>query len=215
MKVAIMQPYFVPYAGYFRLFSTADLFVIYDCVQFPRRGWVHRNRFLEGEKENWVTLPLEKCSRDTLIKDLRFRSEASSWFDDLVKRYAFLAKVGSFKAWNQRDTLVDYLEKSLGDLCRDLAIPFDTLRSSELPIRPELRGQDRILEICRQVGAKEYINLSGGADLYDASQFKDCGIDLRFLKPYQGSYESILARVYKEPLDLIREEIVTQCDTDE
>jgi hypothetical protein len=41
-----MQPYFVPYAGYFRLFAASDLFVIYDCVQFPRRGWVHRNRLV-------------------------------------------------------------------------------------------------------------------------------------------------------------------------
>jgi hypothetical protein len=43
--VAVMQPYFMPYAGYFRLFCAADVFVMFDCVQFRRRGWVHRNRF--------------------------------------------------------------------------------------------------------------------------------------------------------------------------
>ena len=44
-----MQPYFVPYAGYFRLFAASDLFVIYDCVQFPRRGWVHRNKMFAAD----------------------------------------------------------------------------------------------------------------------------------------------------------------------
>ena len=58
---AVMQPYFFPYAGYFRLFAASDLFVIYDCVQFPRRGWVHRNLLPDASgSERWLTLPLEK-----------------------------------------------------------------------------------------------------------------------------------------------------------
>ena len=60
--VAVMQPYFIPYAGYFRLFAASDLFVIYDCVQFPRRGWVHRNRLLDRSgKLRWLTLPLDRA----------------------------------------------------------------------------------------------------------------------------------------------------------
>src|SRR5437016_2188558 len=66
--VAIMQPYFLPYAGYFRLFAASDLFVIYDCVQFPRRGWVHRNRLTDARGlERWLTLPLEKAPQHVLI----------------------------------------------------------------------------------------------------------------------------------------------------
>ena len=75
--VAIMQPYFLPYAGYFRLFAATDLFVIYDCVQFPRRGWVHRNRLVDASgKERWLTLPLAKVPQRTLIRDLCFASDA-------------------------------------------------------------------------------------------------------------------------------------------
>ena len=71
--VAIMQPYFFPYAGYFRLLAQSDLFVIYDCVQFPRRGWVHRNKLpdIYGVTQ-WLTLPLLKASQDVLIRDLQF-----------------------------------------------------------------------------------------------------------------------------------------------
>src|SRR3990167_6427798 len=74
--VAIMQPYFVPYLGYFRLFSQTDLFVIYDCVQFPRRGYVHRNQVPDQNgTPQWLTLPLEKCDQKTAILDLQWRSE--------------------------------------------------------------------------------------------------------------------------------------------
>src|SRR3979411_2469618 len=77
--VAIMQPYFIPYAGYFRLFAASDLFVIYDCVQFARRGWVHRNRLVDrGGTERWLTLPLQKAPRDVLIRDLRFAPDAAA-----------------------------------------------------------------------------------------------------------------------------------------
>jgi len=75
--VAIMQPYFIPYAGYFRLFAASDLFVVYDCVQFPRRGWVHRNRLVDRNGAlRWLTLPLRSAPQDVLIRDLQFASDA-------------------------------------------------------------------------------------------------------------------------------------------
>ena len=81
--IAIMQPYFIPYAGYFRLFAASDLFVIYDCVQFPRQGWVHRNRLVDTSgKERWLTLPLAKAPQQVLIRDLRFAPNAESEFLD-------------------------------------------------------------------------------------------------------------------------------------
>jgi hypothetical protein len=77
LTIAIMQPYFFPYAGYFRLLAASDLFVIYDCVQFPRRGWVHRNKLLDASGEaRWLTLPLEKAPQSVLIQDLRFPPDA-------------------------------------------------------------------------------------------------------------------------------------------
>src|SRR6478672_877532 len=77
LTVAVMQPYFIPYAGYFRLFAASDLFVIYDCVQFQREGWVHRNRLTDPFGANrWLTLPLEKSPLATPIRDLRFVPDA-------------------------------------------------------------------------------------------------------------------------------------------
>ena len=80
--IAIMQPYFIPYAGYFRLFAVSDLLVIYDCVQFARRGWVHRNRLPDRSGvERWLTLPLAKAPQSVLIKDLRFPEDAAALLD--------------------------------------------------------------------------------------------------------------------------------------
>ena len=92
--VAIMQPYFFPYAGYFRLFAAADQFVIYDCVQFPRRGWVHRNRLPDANgAPAWLTLPLEKASRNLTISELRFPSDAVSRFTVQIPRFLDLCAV--------------------------------------------------------------------------------------------------------------------------
>src|SRR5262245_31097005 len=90
--VAIMQPYFFPYAGYFRLFAASDLFVIYDCVQFTRRGWVHRNMLTDVSGEaRWLTLPLEKAPQDVLIRDLRFPPNAAELLADRLRRLSLAA----------------------------------------------------------------------------------------------------------------------------
>jgi len=70
-----MQPYFFPYAGYFRLFAMTDIFLFLDDVQFPRTGWVHRNKFHTiNSGIEWITLPLEKGDRNsTKITDLKYR----------------------------------------------------------------------------------------------------------------------------------------------
>src|SRR6476619_972718 len=89
--MAIMQPYFIPYAGYFRLFAASDLFVIYDCVQFPRRGWVHRNKMFGADgRECWLTLPLAKMARDVRIRDLSFSADAGAILQERMRRIPLL-----------------------------------------------------------------------------------------------------------------------------
>src|SRR5689334_2859030 len=69
--VAVMQPYFFPYAGYFRLFAQVDEFISFDCVQFRRRGRIHRTEVPgPGGSLQWLTLPLAYAPRETLIRDV-------------------------------------------------------------------------------------------------------------------------------------------------
>jgi hypothetical protein len=211
--VAIMQPYFLPYAGYFRLFAAADLFVIYDCVQFPRRGWVHRNRLVDASgKERWLTLPLAKAPQQTLIRDLRFAADAADTFPDRLRSFADLAQAPRSTSpimdalHDVSGTPLNYIERLLHRVVGYLDLPWNVIRSSSLDVPESFRGQDRILEIVRRLGAREYVNSPGGRLLYDRDRFAHAGIALRFLSDYAGPNGSILARVLAEqPQDIAQD----------
>lgn len=195
-----MQPYFFPYAGYFRLLSEVHEFVIYDCVQHPRRGRVHRTQVPgpSGTAE-WLTLPLARQPRETRIADLRFADGARATFDSRLRRLGWLDSASGPASPAIRDYLhadltdvMDYLEAGLR-LCSGL-LGIDPIisRSSSLRIDGELRGQDRILAIVAAHGADEYINAPGGRELYQVERFADIGATLRFLPPYVGPHRHLL-----------------------
>lgn len=209
-----MQPYFIPYAGYFRLLLGADLFIVYDCVQFPRRGWLHRNRLPNREgKLQWLTLPLAKAPQSVAIKDLVFQPNAAATLGAEFGRFPLLTSTagdptGLRQALLALDNLpVDYIESLLALCASRLGLPWRSIRSSSLRIPAELTGQDRILAITAAVGARCYVNASGGRGLYDPARFAAAGVKLRFLSEYEGSYASILARLLEEPAVAIAAEI--------
>ena len=70
MKVAIMQPYFMPYLGYFQLITAVDRFVIYDDVNYIKRGYINRNAILIDGHAHSFTLPLRKASQNKLIHEI-------------------------------------------------------------------------------------------------------------------------------------------------
>jgi WbqC-like protein len=212
--VAIMQPYFLPYAGYFRLFTASDLFVIYDCVQFPRRGWVHRNVLPDASgAERWLTLPLEKAPQSALIRDLLFPSDAGERLAERLRSFPLIARCPRSAApllaalTDIRGTPLDHIERLLELTVAYCGLRWRVIRSSSLNVAAEIRGQDRILEIARRVGAKRYVNASGGRDLYDAEAFDQAGIELRFLADYPGPRASILTRMLRDDRHDLAEDI--------
>jgi hypothetical protein len=211
--VAIMQPYFLPYAGYFRLFAASDLFVIYDCVQFPRRGWVHRNRLVDARGvERWVTLPLAKAPRHVLIRDLRFSHDALELLAARLRPFRLEAEdyeVQKILATMRevRGSPVDYLERLLKSVVMYLGLSWSVMRSSALEVPTAIRGQQRILEISRRVGAARYVNAPGGTKLYDHNAFADAGMELCFLDRYPGPSSSILTRLIEESRDSLVEDV--------
>ena len=217
MTIAVMQPYFVPYAGYFRLFAAADVVVMFDCVQFPRRGRVHRNVVPDaGGTARWLTLPLEKAPREALIGELRLAADAASRLERAIRRFPVLQRARErgdpllerVLAVTTRDAAA-YLCGSLGAAARELGFEQPLLRSSALGIPREARGQERVVEIARRLGATRYVNLSGGRRLYERERFTREGIDLRFLTPYRASALSILPRLLTQPAAALRREILT------
>jgi hypothetical protein len=215
-----MQPYFVPYAGYFRLFAASDLFVIYDCVQFPRRGWVHRNKMFAADgQECWLTLPLAKMPREVRIRDLSFSADADAILQERMRRIPLLAThrqpepeiLESLK--RIVGTPVDYLERLLREIVSCLGLRWHTIRSSSLNLPDSLHGQDRIIEIARRLGATRYINAPGGRALYDPERFASAGIELRFLDHYRGPSSSILQRILEEDRQSLSDDILAASET--
>ncbi len=192
LRVAIMQPYFFPYAGYFRLMAQSDLFVILDDVQFPRRGRVHRCEIAPG---TWLTLPLARAARDTRINRLDWAPEARTSLD------ARLAGAGIDKAvssplhahlFGPLPSVPDFLERGLRLVTELLGLSVRFMRSSALDLPAGLRGQNRILAILDALGASHYINAPGGRDLYQAHAFAAHGMTLEFLPPYRGAFPYLL-----------------------
>ena len=199
MKVAIMQPYFFPYIGYFQLINAVDVFVIYDSIEFSKKGWINRNRILVNNKDYVFTLPLKKDS-DFLNVDERFLSD--NWNSDKIK---LLNKIKeSYRkapfyndviviledALNYEDkNLFDFIKNSLIKVLDYLEIKTKIIQSSEVDFDNSLKNQDKVIAICNAMNARTYINPIGGIELYDKEVFKASGIELQFLKANPITYQ--------------------------
>lgn len=200
-----MQPYFVPYTGYFRLLSETDLFVIYDCVQFQRRGWLHRNKIPDySGTPQWLTLPMEKAPQSVLIKDLKLTNTAEKEIPSRLNKFPLktedpLLKQKILTNMVPKSTnVVDYICELLKYFSEYLGISWNVVKSSSLNLPDHLKGMDRIIEIVKRVDGTRYLNAPGGRDLYDAETFSAHGLTLEFLSDYSGDMSSILNRVLAE-----------------
>jgi hypothetical protein len=197
MTIAIMQPYFLPYIGYFQLLNTVDKFVLYDDVNFINRGWINRNNMLVGGKPYLFTIPLVNASQNRLIHEVQLSDEAS-WRKKLTKtvQQAYL-KAPYFQIvfplfekmiHQEAKDVSDLIHQSLLDLTGYLGIDTEIVRSSRIYDNSTHKGQDRILDICRKEGATHYINPIGGQELYNKALFEQEGIQLNFIKSILHPY---------------------------
>ena len=214
-KIAIMQPYFFPYLGYYRLLASTDIFVIYDCVQFPRRGWVHRNKFmLINGISDWLTLPIKKSPQKTKIKDIYFLDDARDKLTQSLEKFLYLKNRNKSEQLfnlmlNLHENLSTYLISQLKAVSSIFGYTPTILRSSSLYISADLKGEDRIIEINKCLDSKVYINSPGGTSLYSIETFKNHGIEIKFLRPYIGSYSSVFERLLLESIDMLKKEIAS------
>lgn len=199
MKVAIMQPYFFPYIGYFQLINAVDVFVIYDSIEFSKKGWINRNRILVNDKDYVFTLPLKKGS-DFLNVNQRFLSD--NWNSDKIKLLNKI-KEAYRKAPFYTDVIVilenalNYENKNLFSFIKNsllktldyLEIKTKIIQSSEVDFDNSLKNQDKVIAICNALNAKTYINSIGGLELYDKEVYKAIGLELQFLKANPITYQ--------------------------
>jgi hypothetical protein len=199
MKLAIMQPYFFPYIGYFQLMNTVDEFVIYDKIKFTKKGWINRNKILINNQGEYITLPLRKGSDFSPVNE---RYLADTWPQDRKKMlnkineayrkspffnevYPLLEECLNYPD----DNLFNVLFHSLDQVKNYLKITTPFIISSTIPFDEELKAEKMVIQICKERKTNIYINPIGGLDLYDPCNFKDENIDLFFLKTDEIVYK--------------------------
>lgn len=191
MKVAIMQPYFLPYIGYFQLINAVDKFVIYDDVNFINRGWINRNNFLNGDKPFLITVPLNGASQNKKINEIHLDLD-QKWRKKLLKTIdSFYRNSPHFNTLfpelqeimlNSNNYSISAFNTSLIHwVVNYLSIDSRIIDSSAHYLNAHLKGEERIINICEIEEATTYINPTGGIELYGENKFDSKGIDLRFI----------------------------------
>ena len=182
-----MQPYFLPYLGYFQMVNAVDRFVFYDDVNYIKGGWINRNFLGDG----LFTIPLIKLSSFKKINEIEV-NWSSREIIKLEKRIKQnYSKSPNFKAVFQIiESIFDERPNLISDLCSESIVKFskylniDTkfTTSSELKYKKLADKESTLIGLCKQLNASHYINPIGGIDLYSKKTFKDHSIKLSFIK---------------------------------
>jgi hypothetical protein len=199
MKVAVMQPYFLPYIGYFQLIAAVGMFVVYDNIKYTKKGWINRNRILQNGRDATISLPLKKDAdhldvrervlapdfgRDKLLNQIR---EAYRRAPEFERTFPLVERIVRHPDPN----LFGFLHHSIAATCEHLGIGTPIVVSSTIPIDHGLRNQDKVLALCQAVGATTYVNAIGGQELYSKDAFRERGIELAFIRSLPFEYAQL------------------------
>jgi len=194
MKLAIMQPYFLPYIGYFQLNKAVDAFVFYDDVTYIKQGWINRNRILLNGNDYLFTLELKGASSYKKINKIEVGHNRRKLFKTFEQAYRNApnykhAEPLLYSIFNSnQNNLSHFIVETHKLIMGYLEVKANFLISSEINKNNFLKGQDKVIEICRLLGATTYINSIGGQDLYSKPDFSNAGITLSFLRPRKSEY---------------------------
>lgn len=217
-----MQPYFLPYIGYYQLIAAVDAFVVYDNIKYTKKGWINRNRMLVAGSVKTFSLPLKGAADSLQIvqREIAADFQPQKLLNQIKAAYArapglaqtlpLLERIIGNRCLN----LFGFLRESILATSAHLALDTRIITSSTIAIDHELKGQDKVIALCQALGADTYVNAIGGVDLYSRDDFRDCGIDLKFIRaqPFEYAQDgdefvpwlSIVDVLMRNPLDVVR-----------
>jgi len=207
-----MQPYFFPYLGYFQLINAVDKFIIYDDVNYINKGWINRNNILVNNNPNMILVPLIGASQNRLIKDIEVVDEIK-WKEKLLKTIQLNYKKAPYfsKVFLLFEDVLMSESRNISDLnflailktCNYLNINTELIKTSSQYANSNLKGENRIIDICLKENASLYINPIGGRLLYNENHFKEKNILLNFIntRPYSYNQNSEIFVPYLSIID--------------
>lgn len=196
LRIAVLQPSYLPWLGYFDQIARVDAFVFYDDVQYDKNGWRNRNRIRTAEGWQWLTVPVALTgsfgapiseveivpgapwARKHLAALAQWYSR-TPWFD----RYFPLLEEALSRPWERLAELDVHLTV---ELCRALGLPAVFYRSSELGVGGE--RSERLLRLCEHFGAREYLTGDAARDYLDVPSFEARGIEVHFQEYRHPTY---------------------------
>jgi len=189
MKLAIMQPYFFPYIGYYQLVKAVDHFIFYDDVNFIKRGWINRTNIITREGKQLLSISLSQSSQNKRINEI----ELTGSQDKLLKSIEFTYKRAPF--FNDIFPIIESCFDEQFKLISEVAahsikavsnyLDFGTEFSFSSEFHRSTVGYEkarRLKDICRKENADVYINSIGGQAIYTKEEFESQGIEMFFLK---------------------------------
>lgn len=191
MKLGIMQPYFIPYLGYFQLMDAVDKYVVYDDVNYINRGYINRNSILINGEAKRIVLPLKEASQNKLINEIELFNPEEE-MKKLYRMFQFayakapyckqvLELLGEILFVKEKN-LALFLFHSLKLISKYMDMKTELILSSSLEKDCSLKAEHKIYHICKIMKATQYYNPAGGTALYNKSEFEKRGMELLFLE---------------------------------
>lgn len=194
-----MQPYVFPYIGYFQMIAAVDLFVLYDDVNFIKKGWINRNKILVNGKEYMFTVPCQKVSQNKLICKTEIAKDNE--FDKLLKTLEFAYHDAPFFSttvdlvtsilFPAPEYIHELASRSIIEISNYLGLKTEFVSSQDRYDNQHLKKAERLIDICHQEKRFNYINAIGGQALYSKDYFEQKGVSLNFLKVNNFSYNQL------------------------
>ncbi len=224
MKVAITQPNFLPWIGYFDLLDTVDIWVSYDNVQFPNRSYINRNQLkVCDDQYGWITVGIDKKTKKNFLNAISLND--SNWNKKNKFKIAdYYRKAGHFNEiykWlsealthkGRDDCLSHYNYRIIKRICHDIGLSVKIIQASMLGAPLTGNAQDKIITILKELGATEYFNFASGveAGLYDPAVFTESGIAIYKQEYLHPQYPQI-GNVFMSHLSIV--DLIMNCGHD-
>jgi hypothetical protein len=212
VKIAVMQPTYLPWAGYFNLISHADTFVFLDDVQFAASSWQQRNRILVHGQPLVLTVPVCSAARGTqLICDARV-DDGKNWRKKHVRsiQQSYSRHPHGSEATSVVEELLNRPTSSLAEIniglieefCRCLKIPLNPIRSSELNLGG--RKSAHVAEICRHFQADIYLSAAGSREyIEDEGLLSATGLRVMYQSFVAEPYSQLGAAEFVSHLSIV------------
>ena len=201
MSLALMQPYFMPYIGYFQLIHCVDSWISFDSAQYIKAGWINRNRIVNPmQKVGWqyIGIPLLKHNSSAKISQILI-DDRICWRRKILGKLSIYAKAPYFdqtielvENCFQCDSphLSEFLFNSIELVCNHLGIQGNLLRFSRLEVdldKASHAGEWGAI-VSKAHNADEYINSPGGKQFFRLQDYQSRGVKLKFINPLIRKY---------------------------